>query len=82
MGRIVTVTVIDLTRPVEQKGFKAVALFDFTTDVTPALITDTKSLTADTSLLKSATAFFANGGSSILIAGKNATSAGNVFEHL
>lgn len=82
MGRIVTVTVIDLTRPIEQKGFKSVALFDFTADVVPALITDTSSLGAGTDLLKAATAFFANGGSSILVAGKAVVSAQEIFDYL
>ncbi|MGL5712744.1 MAG: DUF3383 family protein [Paraclostridium sp.] len=82
MGRIVNAVVIDLTRPVIQKGFKSVALFDFTQDVATSVITDTSTLTAGTKMMDVATAFFANGGSSLVISGKNATTASDVMTHL
>ena len=82
MGRIVTVTVVDLTRPIEQKGFKSVALFDFTTELAPMKITDTSALQAGSDILKAATAFFANGGSDLLVAGKAVVSDLEVFDFL
>jgi len=82
MGRIVTVTVVDLTRPIEQKGFKSVALFDFTTELAPMKITDTSALQPGSDILKAATAFFANGGSDLLVAGKAVVSDLEVFDFL
>lgn len=70
MGKIVNVAVIDLTRPVVQKGFKSGLLFDTTAEQETAIVTDTKSLKAGSEILKIATAFFANGGSSLLVSGK------------
>lgn len=70
MGRIVTVAVVDLTRPIEQKGFKSFALIDLTAECETKIITDTKSLTAGSALEKAASAYFANGGSTLIVAGK------------
>lgn len=82
MGRIVTVAVVDLTRPVAQKGFKSVALVDLTSDLTTATITDTKTLTAGSDALKFASAFFANGGSSLLVCGKAITNENDIATFL
>lgn len=46
MAKIVSVVVVDMTRPVEQAGFKSVALFDFTQEKETTVVTDTKSLSA------------------------------------
>lgn len=70
MGRIVTVAVVDLTRPIEQKGFKSFALIDLTAECETKIITDTKTLTAGSALEKAASAYFANGGSTLIVAGK------------
>ena len=69
MASIVKVVVIDLTRPVEQKGFKSVALIDCTAAKDTSVITDTKGLTAD--MLKCASAYFGNGGQNLIIAGED-----------
>jgi len=82
MGKIVSVTVVDLTAPIVQAGFKAVGLFDFTSDIEPSVITDTSTLTAGTKLLEFASVFFANGGGSLLVAGKSPSSAEDVFSFL
>ncbi|MGL5049980.1 MAG: DUF3383 family protein, partial [Fusobacteriaceae bacterium] len=82
MGRIVTVSVIDLTRPVEQRGLKTVALFDFTTDLPVAKIQDVKELTAGTALYKSASKYFANGGSTLIVAGKAVVTAEEIGEFM
>ena len=84
MGRIVTVTVVDLTRPIEQKGFKSMALIDFTVTeaMEPSIITDTKSLTAGSKLEELASKFFANGGQSLVVAGKKIVSANEISAYL
>lgn len=69
--RIVTVAVIDLTRPVEQKGFKSCLLVDCTVQIDKAVITDIKSLTDKPEALKAASAFFANGGQTLTVIGQN-----------
>lgn len=73
--RIVTVAVIDLTRPVEQKGFKSCLLLDCTEQIETALITDTKTLSGKASALKCASAFFGNGGQTLLVAGQDMSSS-------
>lgn len=82
--KIVTVAVIDLTRPVEQKGFKSCLLVDCTETIEKAVITDTKSLAGKAAALKAATAFFANGGQSLTIVGQDltATEAGAEIDAL
>ncbi|MGL6024969.1 MAG: hypothetical protein ACRC0F_10155, partial [Cetobacterium sp.] len=69
MGRIVTVNVVDLTRPIEQKGFKKVALVDLeaTANAATIKITDTKGLEAGSALERQASAFFANGGQDLIV---------------
>ncbi len=69
--RIVTVAVIDLTRPVEQKGFKSCLLVDCTEQINKAVISDTKSLSGKALALKTATAFFANGGQTLTVVGQD-----------
>lgn len=71
MGRIVSVVVVDMTRPVEQKGFKTVALFDFTSDVETAVVQEAKALTPGTKLYDVASKYFGNGGGTLITAGKN-----------
>lgn len=74
--KIVNVAVIDLTRPVEQKGFKSFALLDFTQANDVAIVNDTKALSAYSAELKAlASAYFANGGSSLIVGGKDISSA-------
>lgn len=73
MGRIVSVTVVDLTRPVEQKGFKTVALFDFTADTPVAVYQDVKAMTPGTKLYDVASKYFGNGGGTLIVAGKAVT---------
>lgn len=75
MSKIVNAVVIDLTRPVEQKGFKSVLLYDTTvsTEQTAKIVYDTKDITGEA--LKVATAFFANGGQSLLYYGNTVTTA-------
>lgn len=70
MGRIVNAVVVDLTRAVEQKGFKSGLIYDTTTVLAdgPKIIYDTEGLTGD--ILKCASAFFANGGQSVVVAGE------------
>lgn len=84
MGRIVTVAVVDLTRPIEQKGFKSMALIDFTATeaVEPSIITDTKSLLAGSRLEELASKFFANGGQSIVVAGNNIATSAEISAYL
>lgn len=73
--RIVDVVVIDLTRAVEQAGFKSVALLDFTKEHEKEIIFDTKSLkSSDKGFYDMASAYFANGGNSLLVAGKKIAS--------
>ncbi|MGL5717430.1 MAG: DUF3383 family protein [Paraclostridium sp.] len=78
MGRIVSVTVVDLTRPVEQKGFKTHALLDFTTDLATAVISDVKTLTPSTQMYEQASKYFGNGGGTLVVAGKAVTSSGDI----
>lgn len=70
MSRIVRVAVIDLTRAAEQKGFKSVAVIDLTRDLDVQVISDTKDIQEMEELTKTATAFFANNGQTLIVAGK------------
>ena len=84
MGRIVTVTVVDLTRPIEQKGFKSMALIDLaaTTPIEPAIITDTKSIVGNQKLETLAAKYFTNGGQSLVVAGKKIVTADEIGAYL
>lgn len=75
MAKIVSVVVVDMTRPVEQAGFKSVALFDFTQEIETQVVTDTKSLTGKGVALDVATKYFGNGGGTLIVSGKSVTSA-------
>lgn len=81
--RIVRPVVIDQTRPVEQKGFKSAAIFDFTTAHDAKIVYGTKDIDeGSTDLIKLASAFFASGGTSLLVAGKNISSESEVSTEL
>ncbi|MGL5713874.1 MAG: DUF3383 family protein [Paraclostridium sp.] len=82
MGRIVSVTVVDLTRPVEQKGFKTHALLDFTTDFATAVISDVKTLTPSTQMYEQASKYFGNGGGTLVVSGKAIVSSGEIAEFM
>lgn len=71
--KIVTVAVIDLTRPVEQKGFKSCLLADCTVQIDQSVITDIKTLSGKDDAIKAASAFFANGGQTLTVVGQNLT---------
>lgn len=73
MARIVNVVVVDLTRPVEQKGFKKVALIDCTTAKDVEMVSDAKGLTG--ALGTCASAYFANGGGYLLVGGVDASAS-------
>lgn len=75
MGRIVSVVVVDMTRPVDQEGFKSVGLFDFTQTKEVEVITDTKTLSSGNALYDTATAYFANGGGSLIVSGAEISTA-------
>lgn len=70
--KIVDVVVIDLTRPVEQKGFKKVLLVDCTQEVTLQTVTDTKGLTGITATV--ASSYFGNGGGYLTVTGVDMSS--------
>lgn len=84
MGRIVTVNVVDLTRPVAQAGFKKVAIVELLDDngieVNFKVITSAKDSDAgsDTPLGKSVSAFFANGGIEVGICAKKPATADGI----
>lgn len=86
MGRIVTVNVVDLTRPVEQKGFKSVMLLDLeaAADVEAKLITSASEVDNGISASgkKAVNSFFANGGSSLLVRGKKVNSSEDITTDL
>lgn len=83
MAKIVSVVVVDMTRPVEQAGFKSVALFDFTADKDTSVVTDTKSLGSSGVLYDNATKYFGNGGGTLIVSGKEVTSASTeIAEHM
>ncbi|MGL5716966.1 MAG: DUF3383 family protein [Paraclostridium sp.] len=89
MGRIVTVNVVDLTRPIEQKGFKSFAIVEVGsgasfTDVQTEVITGLSSLNPDASdaLKKSVSAFFTNGGQTLIVGAKKVDSADDVEPYL
>lgn len=67
MAKIVNVVVVDLTRPVEQKGFKSVALIDCTKQKEASTISDVKGL--DGQLATVASSYFGNGGGYLVVAG-------------
>lgn len=67
--KIVDVVVVDLTRPVEQKGFKKVVLVDCTQEIPLQTVTSTKGLTGITSTI--ASSYFGNGGQYLTVIGKN-----------
>lgn len=67
--KIVDVVVVDLTRPVEQKGFKKVVLVDCTQEISLQTVTSTKGLTGITSTI--ASSYFGNGGQYLTVIGKN-----------
>lgn len=69
--KIVAVSIIDLTRPVEQKGFKSCLLVDCTKEIEKSIITDIKTLNGKDDAIKCATAFFANGGQTLTIVGQD-----------
>lgn len=73
MAKIVNVVVVDLTRPVEQKGFKSVALVDCTADVAAQTISEAKGLTGN--LATVAPSYFTNGGGYLIVAGKDLTAS-------
>lgn len=70
--KIVDVVVVDLTRPVEQKGFKKVLLVDCTQTVELQTVTDTKGLTGITATI--ASSYFGNGGGYITVTGADMSS--------
>lgn len=67
--KIVDVVVVDLTRPVEQKGFKKVVLVDCTQEISLQTVTSTKGLTGIASTI--ASSYFGNGGQYLTVTGKN-----------
>lgn len=67
--KIVDVVVVDLTRPVEQKGFKKVVLVDCTQEISLQTVTSTKGLTGIASTI--ASSYFGNGGQYLTVVGKN-----------
>lgn len=67
--KIVDVVVVDLTRPVEQKGFKKVVLVDCTQEISLQTVTSTKGLTGIASTI--ASSYFGNGGQYLTVIGKN-----------
>lgn len=67
--KIVDVVVVDLTRPVEQKGFKKVVLVDCTQEISLQTVTNTKGLTGIASTI--ASSYFGNGGQYLTVIGKN-----------
>lgn len=67
--KIVDVVVVDLTRPVEQKGFKKVLLVDCTQEISLQTVTSTKGLTGIASTI--ASSYFGNGGQYLTVIGKN-----------
>lgn len=70
--KIVDVVVVDLTRPVEQKGFKKVVLVDCTQEIALQTVTSTKGLTGIASTI--ASSYFGNGGQYLTVIGKNLSS--------
>lgn len=76
--KIVDVVVVDLTRPVEQKGFKKVALVDCTQSVELKTVTDIKGLTGVTS--KIASSYFGNGGGYLTVTGQDLSSTSDGSE--
>lgn len=70
--KIVDVVVVDLTRPVEQKGFKKVLLVDCTQEISLQTVTSTKGLTGIASTI--ASSYFGNGGQYLTVIGKNLSS--------
>lgn len=83
MAKIVSVVVVDMTRPVEQAGFKSVALFDFTQDKETSVVTDTKTLGSSGKLYETATKYFGNGGGTLIVSGKLvATATTDIAEHM
>lgn len=83
MGRIVTVNVVDLTRPVAQEGFKKVALVDIEAAADgmneAALVFDATAAAAQKEGLgKHSTAFFANGGVELFCAATKCATAEEV----
>lgn len=82
MANIVDVVVVDLTRLVEQKGFKKVALVDCTAAIETKTITDVKDLSG--TIAKVAPSYFANGGGYLLVAGADmsASEDGNELKTL
>lgn len=67
--KIVDVVVVDLTRPVEQKGFKKVVLVDCTQEISLQTVTSTKGLAGIASTI--ASSYFGNGGQYLTVIGKN-----------
>lgn len=81
--KIVRPVVIDQTRPVEQKGFKSAAMFDLTATHDTKIVYSAKDIsTSNTELVKLASAFFASGGTSLLVSGKNFSSESGLMEWL
>lgn len=66
---IVDVVVIDLTRPVEQKGFKKVLMVDCTQTIALETVTDTKTLSGIAATV--ASAYFGNGGGYLTVCGQD-----------
>ena len=66
---IVQTVVVDQTRPVIQKGFKRVAIFDFTQERETEMISDIKAVEGGTKLYDLLSVYFANGGKSIVVSG-------------
>jgi len=82
MSKIVSVAVIDLTRAAEQTGFKTVAVVDLTRDMDAQIISDTKDVQGMGALTETATAFFANNGQTLIVAGKNIVDKGEIAPFL
>lgn len=76
--KIVDVVVVDLTRPVEQKGFKKVALVDCTKVISLQTVTDVKGLTGITATV--ASSYFGNGGGYLTVTGADLSSTTNGSE--
>lgn len=76
--KIVDVVVVDLTRPVEQKGFKKVILVDCTQLVSLQTVTDTKGLTGITATV--ASSYFGNGGGYLTVTGVDMSSTSDGSE--
>lgn len=67
--KMVNTVVLDSTRPVEQKGFNALAVVDCTQAIATQLIYDASTITAGSDLYKGVSMAFGNGMSSVWVGG-------------